>query len=93
MPLYHCSAASAATAFASTTPVPATATSGRRRIGAPTTGELEKSQGPYEDLEAFLHRADDLAESLIAEGYTGMKIWPFDHAAEAAAGNDISPPT
>ena len=43
---------------------------------------LEKSQGPYEDLEAFLHRADDLAESLIAEGYTGMKIWPFDHAAD-----------
>ena len=52
---------------------------------------LEKSQGPYEDLEAFLHHADDLAESLIAEGYTGMKIWPFDHAAEATGGNDISP--
>ena len=51
---------------------------------------LEKSQGPYEDLEAFLHRADDLAESLLAEGYTGMKIWPFDHAAEATRGNDIS---
>ena len=51
---------------------------------------LEKSQGPYEDLEAFLHRADDLAESLLAEGYTGMKIWPFDHAAEATGGNDIS---
>jgi L-alanine-DL-glutamate epimerase-like enolase superfamily enzyme len=51
---------------------------------------LEKKEGPYEDLEGFLHRADDLAESLLAEGYTGMKIWPFDHAAEATGGNDIS---
>jgi len=46
--------------------------------------------GPYEDLEAFLTRADELAESLIAEGYTGMKIWPFDFAAEASNGTDIS---
>ena len=46
--------------------------------------------GPYEDLDAFLTRADELAESLIAEGYTGMKIWPFDFAAEASNGTDIS---
>ena len=52
---------------------------------------LENSEGPYEDLDAFLNRADDLAESLIAEGYTGMKIWPFDHAADKTGGNDISP--
>jgi galactonate dehydratase len=45
--------------------------------------------GPYEDLDAFLTRADELAESLIAEGYTGMKIWPFDFAAEASNGTDI----
>jgi L-alanine-DL-glutamate epimerase-like enolase superfamily enzyme len=31
-----------------------------------------------------------LAESLLSEGYTGMKIWPFDHAADATGGNDIS---
>jgi L-alanine-DL-glutamate epimerase-like enolase superfamily enzyme len=54
---------------------------------------LEKSQGPYEDLEAFLHRADDLAESLLAEGYTGMKIWPFDHAARRPAATTSRPPT
>jgi galactonate dehydratase len=46
--------------------------------------------GPYEDLDGFLTRADELAESLIAEGYTGMKIWPFDFAAEASNGTDIS---
>ncbi|MBV9811563.1 MAG: mandelate racemase/muconate lactonizing enzyme family protein, partial [Acetobacteraceae bacterium] len=44
----------------------------------------ELSDGPYEDLHAFLHHADELAESLLAEGYRGMKIWPFDYAAEAS---------
>ena len=52
---------------------------------------LNQNEGPYEDLEGFLHHADDLAESLISEGYTGMKIWPFDFAAEASNGTDISP--
>ncbi len=41
-----------------------------------------KSQGPYEDLDAFLHRADELAHSLLEQGITGMKIWPFDPHAE-----------
>ena len=45
---------------------------------------------PYEDLEAFLHHADDLAESLIDMGMTGMKIWPFDEAAVNNNGVDIS---
>jgi galactonate dehydratase len=49
------------------------------------------SRGPYEDLEAFLHRADELALSLLEQGITGMKIWPFDIAAERTAGWDISP--
>ena len=52
---------------------------------------LGGSEGPYEDLQGFLTRADELAESLLAEGYTGMKIWPFDVAAEASGGTDISP--
>jgi len=45
---------------------------------------------PYEDLDAFLNRAGELAESLIAEGYQGMKIWPFDPYAEASNGTHIS---
>lgn len=52
---------------------------------------LDKKQGPYEDLEAFLHHADELAHSLLEQGITGMKIWPFDIAAERTGGWDISP--
>ena len=46
--------------------------------------------GPFDDLNGFLHRADELAESLLSEGITAMKIWPFDAAAEANAGQHIS---
>ena len=46
---------------------------------------------PYEDLDAFLHRADELALSLAGEGYTGMKIWPFDEYAESSNGTRIAP--
>jgi galactonate dehydratase len=52
---------------------------------------LGESGGPYEDLEAFLHRADELAHSLLDQGITGMKIWPFDIAAERSGGWDITP--
>ena len=47
-------------------------------------------QGPYEDLQGFLHNAGELAESLLSEGVTAMKIWPFDPAAEASHGQYIS---
>jgi L-alanine-DL-glutamate epimerase-like enolase superfamily enzyme len=49
-----------------------------------------KVSGPYEDLDAFLHRADELAHSLLEQGITAMKIWPFDFAAEATGGRFIS---
>jgi galactonate dehydratase len=52
---------------------------------------LEAKEGPYEDLDAFLNRADDLAHSLLEQGITGMKIWPFDPAAERWDGSYISP--
>jgi L-alanine-DL-glutamate epimerase-like enolase superfamily enzyme len=53
-----------------------------------TGGQL----GPYEDLDAFLTRADELAESLLDQGITGMKIWPLDTYAEATGGLYISAP-
>ena len=53
---------------------------------------LSSKQGPYEDLDAFLHRADELAQSLLEQGITGMKIWPFDPYAEASEGQYISGP-
>lgn len=44
----------------------------------------------FDDLSDFLTRADELAESLLKEGITGMKIWPFDPAAEKTHGQYIS---
>lgn len=44
----------------------------------------------YDDLNGFLHRADELAESLLADGIGAMKIWPFDLAAERTGGRFIS---
>jgi L-alanine-DL-glutamate epimerase-like enolase superfamily enzyme len=49
-------------------------------------------RGPYEDLDAFMNRADELAHSLLEEGITGMKIWPLDPAAELTDGLHISGP-
>ena len=46
-------------------------------------------EGPYEDLDAFLHRPDELALSLIEEGYTAMKIWPFDQFVTRYEGQRI----
>lgn len=45
---------------------------------------------PYEDLEAQTHRAGELAQELLDEGVTAMKIWPFDPAARLTGGQDIS---
>ncbi|MDQ3412483.1 MAG: mandelate racemase/muconate lactonizing enzyme family protein [Chloroflexota bacterium] len=56
--------------------------------GLPTAGAA--AEGPFEDLDAFMHRAGELALSLRDEGITGMKIWPFDPYAEASNGQDIS---
>jgi len=53
-------------------------------------GVRENGSGQYEDLKAFLERPGDLAKELLAEGITGMKIWPFDSAAERTGGMDIS---
>jgi L-alanine-DL-glutamate epimerase-like enolase superfamily enzyme len=44
----------------------------------------------YDDLNGFLHNADELALSLLEEGITAMKIWPFDLAAEKTRGQYIS---
>jgi len=53
-------------------------------------GHTSKQQGPYEDLEGFLNNAGELAQSLLSEGITAMKIWPFDIAAEKSHGQYIS---
>ncbi len=45
--------------------------------------------GPYEDLEGFLHHADELARNLVEEGYLGMKIWPLDLYADQFGGHTL----
>jgi L-alanine-DL-glutamate epimerase-like enolase superfamily enzyme len=57
-------------------------------FGLPAT--LDRTRRPYEDLAAFMADAGALAESLLEMGITGMKIWPFDQAAEASNGTHIS---
>jgi len=61
-----------------------------RPSGAGGAGGGAVPRGPYEDLDAFLHRADELASSLLDEGVTAMKIWPFDEVARANGGQYIS---
>lgn len=45
-----------------------------------------KPDGPYEDLWGFLNEPGRLARELLDAGFTGMKVWPFDLAAEEARG-------
>lgn len=48
-------------------------------------------EGPWEDLAAFLDHPARLARELWDTGYRGMKIWPFDRAAEDTGGTHIRP--
>ena len=62
-----------------------------------TSGQVTANYGigagvEYDDLNGFLTCADDLAHSLLEEGITAMKIWPFDQMAEATRGQYISGP-
>ena len=62
-----------------------------------TSGQVTSNFGlgqnsDFDDLNGFLHRADELAHSLLEDGITAMKIWPFDGAAEQSRGQYISAP-
>lgn len=50
----------------------------------------DEARGPYDDQIAFTRDAGVLAESLLSEGYSAMKIWPFDIYAPATGGHMIS---
>jgi len=58
--------------------------------GTDDWGLEDKSDGPYEDLDAFLNNAGALAQSLLEQGITGMKIWPLDFAATDSDGFYVS---
>jgi L-alanine-DL-glutamate epimerase-like enolase superfamily enzyme len=53
-------------------------------------GNWGRATSRYDDLDAFLERADELALDLLSEGITAMKIWPFDIAAQKTGGQYIS---
>src|SRR5690242_13038043 len=54
---------------------------GRPTRGGTGYGTDANQPGRYEDLIAFMTRADELALELLEEGITGMKLWPFDYVA------------
>lgn len=51
---------------------------------------LGAQEGPFEDLDAFMTDAGALAENLLENGISAMKIWPFDPIARETGGLDIS---
>jgi galactonate dehydratase len=63
----------------------------RKAVGQSTANWGRGARRDYDDLDAFLNRADELAADLLSEGITAMKIWPFDIAAERNDGLHISP--
>jgi len=67
----------------------------KRRAGDPGEGYWRtlpagKPEGPYEDLDGFINRPAELAASLLEEGITALKIYPFNAAAEASGGLHIT---
>lgn len=54
----------------------------RGSVGYGTAG----AAGAYEDLAGFMERPGELAQELLAEGFTGMKLWPFDYVAHRPGG-------
>jgi L-alanine-DL-glutamate epimerase-like enolase superfamily enzyme len=56
-------------------------TCGGPAYGRPTRSWTRSDANKYEDLIGFMTDAGALAEDLLSEGLTGMKIWPFDPVA------------
>jgi L-alanine-DL-glutamate epimerase-like enolase superfamily enzyme len=51
---------------------------------------IDQDTNELEDLKFFLDDAGQLAENLLTENITAMKIWPLDVYAEKTNGQDIS---
>jgi L-alanine-DL-glutamate epimerase-like enolase superfamily enzyme len=48
--------------------------------------------GPHLDMRGWLERPGDLAEELLAAGFTGMKVWPWDRFAPQIASALVTGP-
>ena len=70
-------------------------TYGRRPTDAPDAqgwpghGDLGQP-GPLEDNYNSVHHPGDLAEELLAEGYTAMKLWSLDRVYHRSGGHRVS---
>ena len=63
---------------------------GVNRSGSKLPGEIDyRKDQPYEDQYAFINDPIGLAESLLEDGFTAMKIWPFDQFVPNNDGNMI----
>ena len=64
---------------------------GVKRKGRYKAGNIDHHpESIYEDQHAFMNDAGALAEDLLSEGYTAMKIWPFDKYSNESNGQFIS---
>ncbi|WP_226781577.1 mandelate racemase/muconate lactonizing enzyme family protein [Oceaniglobus trochenteri] len=64
--------------------------SGAERARIVQDGDAALAGDVPDDLAAQASDPGALAQSLLEEGITAMKIWPFDAAAEASGGHRIS---
>ncbi len=60
------------------------------RTGSNTINQTQMKDDRDNDLAAQWDRPGELAQSLLAEGITGMKIWPFDQFVGGTRGHYIS---
>ena len=64
---------------------------GVKRKGRYKAGNIDHHpESIYEDQHAFMNDAGALAEDLLSEGFTAMKIWPFDKYSNESNGQFIS---
>ena len=64
-------------------------TENNAELGWPGYGGVG-APGPLSDSYNLFHAPGDLAEELLAEGYSAVKTWPFDGAAHRHGGMTIS---
>ena len=57
--------------------------------GWPGHGDVGRP-GPLEDNYNSIYHSGDLAEELLSEGYSAMKLWPLDRAYQRSGGHRIS---
>ena len=57
--------------------------------GWPGHGDLGRP-GPLEDNYNSVHNPGELAEELLSEGYTAMKLWSFDRVYKQSGGHRVS---